>query len=44
MNPETRISVSNLRVEIEKSALAKFDNNSKYNLDNMSSNDTIIVD
>ena len=43
-NPDKRIGVSNLKYEIEKSTLAKFDNNVKYILDGMSANYTIIID
>ena len=43
-NPDTRIGVSNLKYEIEKSTLDKFGNNFKDILDGMSSNYTIIVD
>ena len=38
INPDTRIGVSNLKDEIEKSTLAKIGNNLKYLLDDMSSN------
>ena len=36
INPYTRIGVSSLNDEIEKSTLAKFGNNVKYLLDDMS--------
>ena len=35
INPDTRIAVSNLKDEIDKSTLAKFGNNIKYLLDDM---------
>ena len=38
INPVTRIGVSNLKEEIQKANLAKFGNNVKYLLDDMSSN------
>ena len=44
INPSTRIGVSNLKDEIEKATLAKFGNNVKDLLDNMSSNNYIIKD
>ena len=44
INLATRIGVSNLKHEIEKSTLANFGNNVKYLLSNMSSNYTIIID
>ena len=43
-SPDTRIGVSNLKDEIEKSTLAKFEKNTKYFLDGISSNYTIIID
>ena len=44
INPDTRIGVSNLKYEIEKATLAKFGNNVKDLLDEMSSNYYIIID
>ena len=44
INPATRIGVSNLKYEIEKSTLAKFGNNAKELLDDMSSNYSIFID
>ena len=44
INPATRIGVSNLKDEIEKSTLAKFGNNLKDLLDDISSNYSIIID
>ena len=44
INPATNIEDSNLKYEIEKSTLAKFDNNVKYLLYDMSSNYNIIID
>ena len=44
INPATIIAVSNLKDEIQKSKLAKFGNNIKDLIDNMSSNYTNIVD
>ena len=44
INPSTRIGVSNLKDEIEKATLAKFDNNVKDLLDYMSSNYSIVID
>ena len=38
VNPSTSIGVSNRMYKIEKSTLAKFGNNVKYLLDEMSSN------
>ena len=38
INPYTRIDVSNIKDEIEKSTLANFGNNVKDLLDDMSSN------
>ena len=38
INTDTRIGFSNLKYEIEKATLAKFGNNVKYLLDDMSSN------
>ena len=43
MKPSTSISVSIIKDEIEKATLAKFGNNIKYILDEMSSNYTIII-
>ena len=40
----TRIGVSNLKYEIEKSTLSKFGNNVKDLFDEMSSNYSIIID
>ena len=42
--PDTRIGASNLKYDIEKSTLAKIDNNVKDLLDVMSSNDSNIID
>ena len=42
--PATRIVVSNLKYEIDKSTLAKFDNNVKDLLDDIYSNFSIIID
>ena len=44
INPATRIGVSNLKDEIDKTTLAKFGNNLKDLLDDMSSNYTTIID
>ena len=44
INLATRIGVSNLKYDIDKSTLAKFGNNVKDLLDNMSSNYSIIID
>ena len=44
INPDKIISVLNLKYEIEKATLDKFDTNVKYLLDGMSSNYTIIID
>ena len=44
INPDKSIGVSNLKDEIEKSALAKFVNNIKEILDCMSSNYSINID
>ena len=44
INPAAGISVSNLKDEIEKSALEKFGNNLKDLLEYMSSNYSIVVD
>ena len=44
INSDTRIGASNLKYEIEKATLDKFDTNVKYLLDGMSSNYTIIID
>ena len=44
INPYTRIGVSNIKYEIEKSTLYKYGNDSKYILDDISSNYTIIID
>ena len=44
INPDTRIGVSNLKYEIKKSNIAKFGNNVKELLDEMSSNYSIIID
>ena len=44
INPVTSIVVSELKDEIEKATLAKFLNNVKYLLDDMSSNYSIIID
>ena len=44
IKPATRIGVSNLKYEIEKANLAKFGNNVKYLLDDISSNYSIIID
>ena len=38
INPDKSIGVYNLKDEIEKSTLAKFGNNIKYIIDDMSSN------
>ena len=38
INTDKSIGVSNLKYEIEKSTLAKFGNNIKYIIDDMSSN------
>ena len=43
INPDTRIGVSNLKDEIEKSTLANFGHNVKDLLDDMSSNYSIII-
>ena len=43
INPAIRIVVSNLKYKIEKSTLAKFGNNVKDLLDDMPSNDSIII-
>ena len=42
-NPDTRIFVSNLKYEIDKSNLAKFGNNVKYLLDGIYYYYTIII-
>ena len=44
INSDTRIGASNLKYDIEKVSLAKFGNNVKDFLDDMSSNDSIIID
>ena len=44
IDPATSIGVSNLEDKIEKSTLAKFFNNVKYIIDDMSSKYTIIID
>ena len=44
INPDKRIVVSNLKYEIERTALAKFVNNVKSLLDDMCSNYSIIID
>ena len=44
INLATRIGVSNLKYEIEKKNLAKFGNNVKNLIDDMSSNYSIIID
>ena len=44
INSNTSIGVSNLKYEIEKANLAKFGNNVKYLLGEMSSNQSIIID
>ena len=44
INPYTRIGVSNLKYEIDKSTLSKFGSNLKDIIDDMSSNYTIIID
>ena len=44
INPYTRIGVSNLKDETDKSTLSKFGKNLKDILDDMSSNYTIIID
>ena len=44
INPDKSIGVSNLKDEIEKSTLAKFGNNIKDLLDDMSSNYSINID
>ena len=44
INPATRVGVSNLKYDIEKAALAKFGNNVKDLLYDMSSNYSIIID
>ena len=44
INPATRIDVSNLKYEIEKATLAKFGNDLKDLLDDISSNYSIILD
>ena len=43
INPVTRIGVSNLKDEIEKSTLAKFSNNVKDLLDDLPSNYSMII-
>ena len=43
INPDTRIGVSNIKDEIEKSTLDNFYNNEKDFLDDMSSNNTIVI-
>ena len=44
INPATRISISNIKDEIEKQTIAKFGNNVIDILDDMSSNYSIILD
>ena len=44
INPDKSIGVSNLKDEIEKSTIAKFGNNIKDLLDEMSSNYSINID
>ena len=44
INPSTRICVSNLKYEIDKSTLSQFGNNVKDLLDGMPSNYSIIID
>ena len=44
INPATRIGVSNLKYEIEKAKIAKFDKNLKDLPDNMYSNYNITTD
>ena len=44
INPDTRIGVSNLEYEIEKSILSKFGNNIKDLLDEHDSKYPIIID
>ena len=44
INPATRIGVSNLKDEIDKANIAKFVNNLKDLLDDISSNNSIILD
>ena len=44
INPDTSIGVSNLKYEIEKTTIAKFGNNVKDLIDDMSSNYTIIIE
>ena len=44
INPDTSISVSNLKDEIDKANLTKFENNVKDLLYNMSTNYSITVD
>ena len=44
INPDKSIGVYNLKDEIEKSTLAKFGNNIKYIIDDMSSNYSINKD
>ena len=44
IKPDTRFGVSNSKYLIEKSTLAKFGNNFKYLLDDMTSNYSIILE
>ena len=44
INSDTKIVVSNLKDEIDRSTLSTFGNNVKYLLDDMSSNYSIIID
>ena len=43
INPSIRVVVSNLKYEVEKATLAELGNIVKYLLDDMSSNDLIIL-
>ena len=44
INPNTSIGVSNIKYKIDKSTLAKFGNNVKDLIDDMSSNYSMIID